>query len=262
MKYNLLEIVSDILNDMDSDFVSDINDTDEAAQVAQIVKTTYQAMMSNRNWPHTLGMLNLTAPADNTLPTHMTMPDNVKELVSVFYDVRKVGETRLQYRQLKYLDPDDFLRYTNARNSDSANASVINDPTGVKLILMKNKAPEYYTSFDDNTMVFDSYDMLVDTTIQSNKTQARAYSIPPFELTNEFVPDLPDEAFSALIEEAKSKAMFKLKQMQDVKAEQEAGRQNRWLSQKAWKVHEKDIYPNNYGRGRRGRYRDPTFRNN
>lgn len=261
MKYSLIEIVSDILSDMDGDYVGSINDTDEATQVAQIVKTTYQAMMSNRNWPHTAMVLNITPSTNNLLPTHTTLPSNVKELISVYYDVRRDGETRLNYRQIKYLDPDDFLRYTNQRNNDDVNCDIILDPSGVKLLIMKNKAPEYYTSFDDETMVFDSYDSAVDDTIQANKTQIRAYTIPPFEMEDDFVPDLPDEAFAALIEEAKSKAMFKLKQTQDIKAEQEANRQQRWLSRKAWKTHEKDLYPYSYGRkNAKGRRKYPTFR--
>jgi len=261
MKYTLLDIVSDIISDMDSDYISSINDTDEAMQVAQIVKTNYQAMMSNRNWPHTLVALNLTPYANDELPTHTRIEDNVKEVVSVFYDCRKGVSDRLDYRQVKYLDPDDFLRHTNARNSTDPNSTVVLDPSGVKLIIITNRAPTYYTSFNDTTMVFDSYDNGIDSTIQANKTQIRAYTIPAFEMRNDFIPDLPDEAFSLLIEESKSKAMFKLKQMQDIKAEQESARQNRWLSRKDWRVHEKDIYPYNYGRRRNGgRRKDPTFR--
>lgn len=261
MKYNLLEIVSDIISDMDGDYVDSINDTDEAQQVAQIVKTTYQAMMSNRNWPHTARIVNITPSGNNLLPTHVTLPDNVKEVISIFYDVKKLGQTRLEYRQIKYLDPDDFLRRVNQRNSDDTNCIIVLDPSGVKLMIMKNKAPEYYTSFDDQTMVFDSYDATVDSTIQANKTQVRAYTIPAFEMEDDFVPDLPDEAFAALIEEAKSKAMFKLKQMQDIKAEQESSRQQRWLSRKAWKTHAPDMYPYSYGRkNAKGRRKDPTFR--
>lgn len=263
MKPTLLDIVTDIINDMDGDFISSINDTDEAAQVAQIVKSTYQALMSNRNWPHTARVMNITPFADSDLPTHTRLEDNVKELISVYYDVRQDTDPKLNYQQIKYLDPDDFLRHTNQRNSTDVNSTVVLDPSGVKLIISTNKAPEYYTSFDDDTMVFDSYDALVDTTIQANKTQIRAYIIPTFEMRDDFVPDLPLEAFTLLTEESKSKAMFHLKQTQDIKAEQESGKQNRWLSRKSWKTHEKDIYPYNYGRGRRGghgRRRDPTFR--
>lgn len=259
MKWTLLEIVTDIVSDMDGDFISSIDDTDEAQQVAQIVKSTYHAIMSNRNWPHTARAFQLTASGDNNFPTYTTIPSNIKEIISIFYDVRKQSETRLNYRQLYYLDPDDFLRKTNARNSDDVNTLVMLDPTGVKFLVSANKAPEYYTSFDDNTVIFDSYDSSVDATIQQSKIQARGYIIPVFEMEDDFIPDLPEEAFSLLIEEAKSKAMMKLKQTQDVKAEQEAGRQNRWLSQRSWKTHAPDIYPYNYGR-RGGRKKDPTFR--
>jgi hypothetical protein len=262
VKYSLLEIVVDIINDMDGDFISSINDTDEASQVAQIVKTTYQAMMSNRNWSTSAIVLNITPYADSNLPTHTRIEDNVKEVISVYYDVRKANDNRLDYKQIKYLDPDDFLRYTNQRNSEDVNSLVIQDPSGIKLIISQNKAPEYYTSFNETDIVFDSYDAEVDSTIQASKTQIRAYIIPTFEMQDDFVPDLPDEAFALLIEEAKSKAMFKLKQTQDIKAEQEAGRQNRWLSRKNWRAHEKDLYPNDFGRRRHGggRKKDPTFR--
>lgn len=262
MKSTLIEIVTDILSDMDGDYVSSINDTDESMQVAQIVKSTYQAMMSNRNWPHTAKILNITPYSDNTLPTHMKIKDSWKEMISIYYDARRNNDLRLDYKQIKYIDPDHFLRLTNQRNSTDPNCMVVTDPSGVKLLIMSNKSPEYYTSFNDTDLVFDSYDIGVDDTLQGSKTQARAYTIPPFELVDDHVPDLPDEAFTALIEEAKSKAQFKLHQVQDIKSEQEANRQQRWLSRKDWKVHEKDIYPYDYGRGRHGgRYRkDPTFR--
>lgn len=260
-KWTLLEIVTDIVSDMDGDFISSIDDTDEAQQVAQIVKSTYLAIMSNRNWPHTARAIQFTASADNDFPTYMTLPSNIKEVISVFYDVKKQTETRINYQQIRYLEPDDFLRKTNARNSDDVNTVVLQDPTGVKFLISTNKAPEYFTSFDDTTIIFDSYDSLVDSTIQSSKIQARAYIIPVFEMEDDFIPDLPEEAFSLLIEEAKSKAMMKLKQMQDVKAEQEAGRQNRWLSRKSWRAHAADIYPYSYGRkNAKGRRKDPTFR--
>lgn len=262
MKQTLLDIVSDILSDMDGDEVGSINDTVEATQVAQIVKSTYLAMMSNRNWAHTQRAITLTPYSDNNFPTHMSIEDEIKELISVYYDKRRQGEMRFNYRPIKYRQPDAFLRYINNRNNTDPNCLVIDDPSGVKLMIMSNKAPEYFTSFNDNDLVFDSYDSSIDATLQSSKVQARAYIIPSFELEDDFIPDLPDEAFSALIEEAKSKAMFKLKQMQDVKAEQEASRQQRWLSRKNWRVSGSEIYPYNYGRAWNGsRFKkDPTFR--
>lgn len=259
-KPNLLDIVQQILSDMDSDVINSIDDTDEAGQVAAIVKSTYEAMISNRNWPHTARIINLTASTDNLFPTYMTIEDDVKEFISVFYDKKRSDDTRLRYQEIKYKEPDDFLRLTNGRDSSADNIDTIIDPSGVKLLIQNDKAPTYYTSFDDVTLVFDSYDSEVDTTLQATKTQARAYVVPDFEVSDTFVPDLPLEAFPALIEEAKSKAQFKLKQMQDIKSEQEASRQQRWLSRKAWRVHGGIRYPD-YGRKRSAPFqRDPTFR--
>lgn len=258
-KPTLLEIVQEILSDMDSDVINSIDDTDEAGQVATIVKSTYDAMMSNRNWPHTRQVINLTASGDSLLPTHMYLAEEVKEMISVYYDKRKLGDTRLKYDPVHWREPDDFLRFTNMRDNDSADVDVIDDPSGIQLLIATNKAPSYYTSFDDDALVFDSYDSEVDSTLQASKTQARAYVMPELIIADDTTPDLPKEAFSALIEEAKSKAMFKLKQMQDIKAEQESGRQNRWLSRKSWRAHGGIRYPD-YGRKRNGRAtREVTF---
>jgi len=260
-KWTLLEIVSDILSDMSGDYVSSITDTEESEQVAQIVKSTYQSMLSNRNWPHTLKLLNLTPSGDNTLPTHMRIEDNLKDLLSIYYNQQKSGSTQIVYRPVRYVQPDDFLRHINARNSDNVNTTVVLDPSGVQLLIITNKPPEFVTSFDDTTLIFDSYDSTVDTTLQASKTQARGYVTPDFEMENDFVPDLPEKAFSALIEEAKSRCMIRLKQVQDPKAEQDARSQNRFLARQARRASAADPYPFNYGRGRH-RHRDPTFRNN
>ncbi len=258
-KLTLLEIVQDILSDMTSDVINSIDDTEESQQVAQIVKSTFMAMMSNRNWPHTRRLVKLIASTDSDRPTHMTIADEIKEMISVYYDKRKNGDTRLLYQEVKWKEPDDFLRLTNSRNSDLANSLVVTDPSGVVLIIQNDKAPTYYTSFDDSTMVFDSWDSDVENTLQESKTQARAYVTPTFEMDDAYIPDLPEEAFSAFLEEAKSRAQFKLHSVQDVKSEQEAKRQQNWLSRKAWRVAGGIRYPN-YGRKGRRYYRDPTFK--
>lgn len=261
-KKTLLEIVQDIMSDMDSDNVNSISDTDEATQVAQIVKSTYDAMIANRNWPHTKRLISLQASTDLTLPTHMTITDDIKELISIYYDKHKQGETQLKYQEVKWMEPDDFLYYTNQRNSTSSTVLTVTDTSGIQLLIYNNIAPTYYTSFNDQAIVFDSYDSAIDSTLQTSKTQARAYVIPSFSLSNTVIPDLPLEAFPSLIEEAKSKAQFKLHQMTDSKAEQESKRQSSWLSRKAWTINGGIKYPN-YGRGRGGSNRsdEPTFRN-
>lgn len=258
VKKSLLELVQDILNDLDSDEVNSIDDTTEATQVAQIVRSTYEAMMSNRNWPHQKRLLTLTPSGDNALPTHVTMQEEIKEMVSVRYNSAKAGQTRLYYQPVMYLEPDDFLRYSNSRNTDDINIDVIYDTVDVPLLIRNDQPPKYFTSFNDNVLVFDSYDKAVDDTIQASKIQAVAYIMLEWIHTDDFIPNLPAEAFTALLEEAKSRCFVKLKQQSDPTAATEARRQQAWLARKAWRA-AGGVKFNSYGRGRIKDQRDPTF---
>jgi len=87
-----------------------------------------------------------------------------------------------------------------------------------------------------------------------------AYVMPKWLPADDFVPDLPDEAFMALIEESKSRASLKLNQVADQKSEQEAQRQRKWLARKARRVNNGILYPD-YGR-KRGRGKNPYIDKN
>jgi len=247
MTKTLLEIVQDILIDIDGDEVNSITDTVEAEQVANIVKNAYEAIVSAETWPHTRRALVLNAFSDSAKPTHCTLQSNVKELCKVFYDKAGLGETQKKYTEVKYLEPDHFLMKLNARNNTKTNVTVITDGSGIDLLIQTDKHPEYYTSFNDVDLVFDSYDSAVDSTLQISKIQAIGYILPTFTVSDSFVPDLPPDAFSLLTEEATSRANMKLRQFQDVKAEQAAAKQNRSMSRKNWRTNGGITYPN-YGR--------------
>lgn len=261
-KMTLLEITQEILNDIDGDEVNSIDDTIESSQVASIVRSTYQAMMSNRNWPHTRRLIQIEPSGSLLLPTHMTLQEEIKEISLVNYDKAKVtyGQRRL-IEEVRYIDQDDFLRVCNNRDNTQANHMTVIDPNSmVPLTIRTDSAPTYFTSFDDKTLVFDSYDRLVDDTLQKSKIQVYAYTIPAWVHQDDAIPNLPDMAFTALVEEAKSRAALKIRQQPDQKAEQESQRQHKWLARKDRRVAGGIRFPN-YGRNSRGAYqRDPTFR--
>lgn len=244
MRKTLLEIVQDILNDMDGDQVNSINDTVESQQVAQIVRSCYEERIANRNWPHLKKLIQLDHAGELSKPNYLKAPDNLKELEELQYDV---GEGKKQYRRITYKEPSEFLMFVNMRDSSNPNVLTVQDYTGAELLIANDKAPTYYTSFDDKHLVFDSYDANEDDTLKKAKTQCIAYIFPEWTHTDDFIPDLPTEAFPMLVEEAKSASFFALKQMINDKAEQKAGRQSRWLARKAWSVKGGIIYPN-YGR--------------
>lgn len=246
-KMTLLDLTQDILNDLSADPVNSIDDTVESQQVAQIVKSTYFALMHVRNWRGNQQLLNLIASGDDSLPTHVTLPENLSELTFVNYDCRLQSDNRKVYRAVRYVYPDEFLRRQNQYDDTVDYIDVIQDPSGVQLLIRNDMPPTVWTSFDDKVLVFDSYNKNVEDTIQSAKIQAMGYVTPGWLMEDDYIPVLPEEAFTLLLEEAKSRASMKLNQQADQKAEQEAGRQNRWLAGKQWRAHKGARTPN-YGR--------------
>ena len=251
-KMSLLEIVQDVLSSMDSDEVNSIDDTVESQQVSAIVRSVFYNMMSTRNWPHTRRPIQIGAYSNEDYPTHMKAQETIKELCFINYDTAKVDETRKRFQRMEWLDPDDFLRRCNALNTDEDTVDVIVDPSGIEIAIRNNTAPKYYTSFDDDTLVFDSYNKEVNSTLVEAKMQATAYIEPGWNSYDDFIPDLPSEAFAALVAEVKSTAFVELKQQQNGKAEQDSRRQQAWLSRKSWRVHGGIQYPDYGRRSRKG----------
>ena len=247
MSQTLLEMVQDVLSEIGGDEVNSIGDTEEADFIARLFRTTYRDLSSHTSWPHTRRAVALTARSDSNYPTHFIVNADVKKLISINYDIRENGETRRRYKQMTYKDPDDFLVYLNKRDNTQSNVDIVIDDSGIELLILNDQAPTYYTSFDDTNLIFDSYDSAVDSTLQESKLQAQGYIIPEFQLVDSFTPDLPPDAFSLLYQETLSRVQLKAREFQDVKAEQEATKQSRWMSRNAFRVNGGIRYPN-YGR--------------
>lgn len=248
----LLDVVQEVLSAMDSDQVNSIMDTFESEQVVSIARAVYRDMVSNRNWPFFRRTLQFNSLASTGLPTHMTLQDEIKELIFVNYDTARATSNRNRYETMVWLEPDEFLRRLNQLNDNANDVEIVIDPTGIELAIQVDKPPQFYTSFDDQTIVFDSFDRAVDDTLQSSKIQALGYIMPSFTESDTWEIDLPRDAISAYIAEVKSTCFVDLKQQVNEKAEATARRQQAWLSRKDWRANGGIIYPNYGRRGRKG----------
>lgn len=246
-KMTLLEMTQNILSDMDSDEVNSISDSTESLQVAEVIKTTYYNIIDGRDYPWLKELFQMSASGTTARPTHMTLPENVIDLDWIKYNCIKSGETRNRFKTIKYKTPSEFLDIVNDRVSDNDNVTVISDSTGVELNILTDTAPTYFTSFDDETLVFDSYDSTIESTLVASKTQCFGKRSVVFNMTDSFIPDMPVQMFSYLLSEAKSVAFITLKQTPNSKAEQASVSQKRRLSQEAWRIKNGITY-SNYGR--------------
>jgi len=249
-KMTLLEMTQDILSDMDSDEINSINDSVESLQVAQIIKSTYYNIIDGRDYDFLYEMFQVNSNANSATPTHMKLPETIIDLKWIKYNTRTSTDTKDKYLKIKYLNPEDFMEIVDRRDSSKSNVTVITDPTGISINVNNDKAPQYFTSFDDEYIVFDSYDSTVDNVLQKNKTQCYGKRSVAFTLNDTFTPDLPVQMFTYLLAEAKSTCFVTLKQMANAKAEQVSVSQKRRMSQDAWRIKSGIHYPN-YGRSRK-----------
>jgi len=219
--YTLLEIVQKILSDMDSEEINAIGDTSESLQVASIVEDTFYAIISNRLIPEHKEMTQLTSLSNSAKPTHFQYPDNASNITKVWYDTS--DDSSLEYEEVEFVEPEVFLSRTDGRTTDFV--SVTDPVSGATLRIQNNKQPEFYTTFDDDYIVMDSYDSTVDSVLTTAKSRALCQKIPTFTVSDTFVPDIDDNYFPLLIAESKSVAMSLLKGQSDPKIEQQARRQ-------------------------------------
>lgn len=230
MKMTLLEMVQDILSDMDSDFVNSISDTPDAMQVAYIIRTTYFELYSLRHWPHTGTLIRLEPTADSSRPVFLRLPEKVERVEWIKYNKRALDDVADRFVDVKLIGPKEFMDRVMSRSTNDDRIEVVEDFSGVGLNIFNNRAPEICTTFDDEWIVFDSYDNQVDSTLQASKSQAFVELEPDFSLDDTFVPDMPAKAFPYLLSEAKSVAFNALKQLPNQKEEQRSRRQRTWLA--------------------------------
>lgn len=135
------------------------------------------------------------------------------------------------YRYVTIVPLNQFLDMVNEFNPSDSNVSSFQFNEGgfnFNLYFKTDAQPRYCTVLENSFVLFDQYDNAQDNTLQSSKTLAYGVKVPEFLLQDNFTPDIDDQQFPLLINEAKALAWFELRQMTHAKAEQEARRQ--WAS--------------------------------
>lgn len=210
-KKTLLQMVQNILSDMDSDEVNSITDTVESMQVAEIIRTVYEDLVGTLSIPERRTLIHLESLADITRPNYLKIPDNV----------RQVNWIRYNSLEVEYAVPETWI--TSILN-DAEGDMEVSDFEGVTYNIRSNKAPKTWTSFDDKHIVFDSFDISVESTVQEVNSLAYVDITSVFELSDDYTVDVDDNLYPLILSEAKATAFVSLKQVTNTKEEQRARR--------------------------------------
>lgn len=233
-RMTLLEMVQDILNDLSSDSVNSIDDTEESIQVAQIVKTAYYKLINQRDdWPFLRTLTELTGLGDVDNPTKMQLQEGVNKVYWIRYNRVAVA----------YLKPEDFKALIDRREEQDD----VVDENGYII----NRDPICWTSYDDEYVHFDSYNGEEEATLQSSNSALYAIVEPAWEAEDEFIPTLPSKMFPILLADAKGTAFLTLKEQANPKEENYASAGKARMQRASHRINDNEPKSNdgvNYGR--------------
>lgn len=201
---------------MDSDDINSISDTEEALQITTIVEETYNELMTRKEWNHLKIPRQLESLSDADYPSTLKIPEDVMQIDTVRYDVTRDSADPVEYQTIKYKHPNDFLDYILTRRSPSSEIdSLTVKGSGVPLLVYNDRPPTFWTSFDDQFITFDSYNINVEDTVRGNKSIVYAVVLPEFNKnSDEFIPEMPARMFPLFLAECKKACFFYLKDSQ------------------------------------------------
>lgn len=253
MQMSLLDLTQNVLSGLSSDEVNSISDTTESQQVALIIKNKYYDIVNRVNLPEHDQLIQLDPSLDDTTPVVMYVPDGVAEIFWLkYYNTNVINESSVGghdinvdiipyvdgvpspipgYEYVTILPISQFIEMVNSFNPNEPNVeeftfadSVNGFPGTYKFYFKNDRQPSFCTILSNYNVIFDSYDNTQDSTLQASKTMGWGRIIPRFKMEDTFIPNLDDEQFTLLLNEAKALAYFELKQSIHPKAEQEIKR--------------------------------------
>lgn len=223
-KLTILSFVQQIAEAIEADEIDTLGETLEADAILTILQQTYNEVLDRRDWEFLrdrVVQLDLRAAGDTKL-NFLTIPPSVTAIQCLRY-LSKAGK----YVDLQYLEPCDFIAKLHARNPSDANITTVTNDDGIPLYVVNDNAPQFYTSFDEESIAFDAFEtvrgignQIADTVIVGNIKPTADFVTPTATLP------IPERMHSLILNEAIATANYRLRQTSDPRSERLARRQN------------------------------------
>ena len=246
-KKTILTLVQELGESIGSDEIDVLGETIEAVEIVSILRQVYTEVLDRKRWEFLrdrVRQLDVRAGGSTQLNT-LTIPDDVSRITCLKY---RTDNTIEDYIQLEYVTACEFVDRVQSRNPANADITTITNVDGVSLFIINDKAPKYWTSFDEETISFDGYDasrgagnLIADSVIIADVVPEADFTDPAATLP------VPQRMETLIFNEAISTCSLRLRQTVDPKAEKIATRQHRALREQLH-VTNKDQAEINHGR--------------
>jgi len=201
MPMTVLEAVNEYLDAVDGFRIDTLQDTDEAQRAARILRRVFYRLFTTNTDNQHEGQLRTLEPSGVSplYPTSILLPEDIQRVQGSRVEYM-IDPVKAQYKLLTYLHPEEFIDYVRGRTALTPGAQVVVVPGGVSITVLTNKQPDYWTSFDDRTLVFDSWNTEDSATIVSARCRMFVQNNTPFFVGDEFLIPLPDHLLPVLLD--------------------------------------------------------------
>lgn len=251
MKRTLLEMTQDILTSLDGDEVTAIADTSESASIASIIRQCFYEIAATYKLPEHYSIFELTETSAAS-PTIMTKPSDVISIEWIKYDNKLSTETPTDYREVAFVPFDIFQGRQLGMDSTATDIGRFNYTIGSDIfpfVHLTTRNPIFYTTYNDSTVVFDSYNLTEETFLAKAKTMCYGLKESSWTHTDAAVPNLDHKLSNTLFQIAKAQCFSELKQVENPGAEKKARRAVNTMIKEKYDINNKN----------RGAYYNPDF---
>lgn len=199
---------------MDSEDVGATDETIESQQVLTEIEFVFYDFLTKNDWLFPKQLIQLARPGSLTAsePNYLAIPDDVWNIHQVRYDITDTNDNHTKIKTIDYKDPESFLKLVQNRNETNSNIEIVKSKdAGVEMFIVNDDDPDWWTSFDDEFLIFDKYNSNVDSTLQNSKSQALAKVRPVFPSKDSDNIPVPEWVFPAFEEECRVACHFYFK---------------------------------------------------
>jgi hypothetical protein len=210
--YTSLKTCQHVLGALESNNVNTCGGSIESAEVHRIMEEVYNELMAYGEWPHLNKITTLETFGQLAHPTYLRIPNNIAT-IKLF---------RYNQKELEYKTPEEFIDLTYKLDSKLDNVDELFSLESVKLNIINDQDPTYWTSFDEKYIVTDSYNKVEGSTLIAVNTVIYCKESVSWLADDDFIPNMPEEMFPTYLAKVKARAFLQLKREQSIPDERQA----------------------------------------
>lgn len=223
-KKTLLQIVQKVAQKINADEVTSFSeDSVEILDIRDMCLEVLEDLSIRNDWEFLKDQLMQLEAGTNVI--ELSIPDNVKRIQTVRYRYEDAG-VQSGFRTLKYMCPDEFIQrlQNNRPNEPDTDTVSINN---VQLYPRTNRQPRYWTSFNEETIIIDSYDAAQNPTgVEATDSTILATINLDFTGSDQedWVAPIPEQLFTLWEQECVAEGFVQFRQAENPRAERRSRR--------------------------------------